>query len=263
MPKRLPITLGKEPLLEAVCELRVSPAVGGAFHTVMPGYLFAKFPGQVSALEQLPAAAIPEEIRAQEPELAYASVARVSWREYFVLIGPRSVAIACRLPYPKWPRFKTDALELFRSVLASSLIKGIDRYSVKYVNFFPSPDGRHGFTEMMDWSIQIGDFIVGNERIRLRVEVPVDDAVTVITIASPAQVAKPNEPEVQGGVVDVDTVCTYVTNDLGTFDRELEDRLDRIRLVNKQAFFDCLTDRAIDLMDPKYDDDQQLSRSVH
>lgn len=261
MSKPLPIRLGKEPLVEAVCELRVSPT--GALHSVLPGYLYATFREQVSSLEQLPAGAIPDAMRAQDPNLAFASVMRVTWRNYFVLIGPRSVAVACRLPYPGWQRFRADALELFRSVLQSALIRGIDRYSVKYVNFFPSPDAKRGFTGMMDWNLRIGPFPVGAEDTQVRVEIPDADLITVLTIASPAQVTPQNEPTKVGGVVDIDTICAHVTNDLVAFDSQLESRLDHIRRVNKQAFFDCLTQEAIDLMEPEYDNAEQLSRSLH
>jgi uncharacterized protein (TIGR04255 family) len=261
MPKPLPTKLGKEPLVEAVCELRVSPA--GALHTVLPGYLFAKFRDEIGATESLPAGMIPEVVRAQDPDLAYASIVRLEWRKYFVLIGSRSIAIACRLPYPKWPQFRTDALALFHSVLQSSLVRGIDRYSVKYVNFFPSADGKTGFTEMMDWSLRIGELTVARERTQLRVEVPSGDVVTVLTISSPAQVTGPHEPAKLGGVVDVDTVCNYVTNDVAAFDTELEVRLNHVRQINKQAFFDCLTQKSIDLMEPEYADTGQLSRPLH
>lgn len=261
MPKPLPTRLGKEPLVEAVCELRVSPT--GALHTVLPGYLFAMFRDEIGATEQLAAALIPEALRAQDPNLAYASVVRLEWRKYFVLIGSRSVAIACRLPYPKWPRFRADALALFHSVLQSSLVKGIDRYSVKYINFFPSADGKTGFTEMMDWSIRIGDLNLGQGSTQLRVEIPNQEVVTILTISSPAQVTRSDEPAKSGGVVDVDTICNHVTNDVAVFDSELEARLNHVRLINKQAFFDCLTQTAIDLMEPQYDDAEQLPRSLH
>lgn len=247
--------------MEAVCELRVSPT--GALHSVLPGHLYQTFREQVSGLETLPAGAIPDALRAQDPNLSFAPVVRVSWRNYFVLIGPRSVAIACRLPYPGWQQFRTDALELFRSVLVSSLIRGIDRYSVKYVNFFSSPDAAAGFTGMMDWSLRIGSFIVGTEATHVRVEIADGEVITVLTLASPAQVTIPSEPTKIGGVVDVDTVCAHVTNDLVAFDSELEARLDRIRHVNKQVFFDCLTQEAIDQMEPEYVDADQLSRSLH
>ena len=252
MPKLLPHRLGKEPLVEAVCELRVSPT--GALHSALPGILYAIFRDQVTGLEQLQAGAIPDAVRVLDPNLSHAPVVRVTWRKYFVLIGPRSVAIACRLPYPGWPQFKSDALELFRSAINSSLIRGIDRYSVKYVNFFSSPDAAHGFTGMMNWSLRLGEFVVGTEAIQVRVEMPDGDVITVVTVASPAQVAGPNEPMKIGGVLDVDTICSHVTNDLVAFDRELESRFDRIRLLNKQAFFDCLTQEAIDRMEPEYDD---------
>ncbi len=252
MPKPLPSKLGKEPIVEAVCELRVSPT--GALHTVLPGFLYATFRPDVGPPEQLPAGMIPEAMRAQDANLAYASIVRIPWRKYFVLIGARNVAIACRLPYPGWAQLRLDIHELFRTVIKSQLIRGVDRYSVKFTNFFPSSDGKQGNTEMLDWKVQFGEFVLDKETVQLRVEIPhAKDTVTIMTISSPAQYQPEGEPSRSGGVVDVDTVCAHVTNDLATFDAELEGRLDALRLTNKQAFFDCLTHASIKEMDPQYE----------
>lgn len=258
MPKPLPNKLGKEPIAEAVCELRVSPI--GPLHTLLAGYLYATFRGQVGPSEQLPAGMIPDVMRTQDPNLAYASVVRIPWRQYFVLIGARNVAIACRLPYPGWAKFRLDIHELFRTVIKSDLVKGVDRYSVKFINFFPSDDAKQGNTAMLDWKIQFGEFVLGKENVQLRVEVPNDkDMVTIVSITSPAQYQPEGEPASLGGVIDVDTVCAHVTNDLATFDSELEHRLDAIRITNKQAFFDCLTPDSIEAMEPTY----EPSRALH
>jgi len=252
MPKPLPSKLGKEPIVEAVCELRVSPT--GALHTVLPGYLYATFPGEVVTSKELPAGMIPEELRAQDTNLAYASLVRIHWRSYFVLIGARNVAIACRLPYPGWTQFRLDIHRLFRAVIQSGLIRGVDRYSVKFANFFPSADGKQGNTEMLDWNIQFGEFVLDKEHVQLRVEIPnAKDTVTIMTISSPAQYQPEGEPPRSGGVIDVDTVCAHVTNELGAFETELEARLDAIRLTNKQAFFDCLKPESIERMEPQYE----------
>lgn len=45
----------------------------------------------------------------------------------------------------------------------------------------------------------------------------------------------------------------HTTNDVGRFEIELADRLETIRVANKQVFFDCLTLDAIEAMEPKYD----------
>lgn len=252
MPKPLPSKLGKEPIVEAVCELRVSPT--GDLHTVLPGYLYASFRREVGPSEQLPASMIPEAMRAQDTNLAYASIVRIPWRNYFVLIGARNVAIGCRLPYPGWAQFRLDIHELFRTVIRSGLIRGVDRYSVKFINFFPSSDGEQGNTAMLDWTIRFGEFVLDKEHVQLRVEMPnTKDTLTIMTISSPAQYQPQGEPARSGGVIDVDTVCTHVTNDLATFDAELEGRLDGIRLANKRAFFDCLTLESINQMEPQYE----------
>lgn len=257
MPKPLPSKLGKEPIVEAVCELRVSPK--GALHTVLPGYLYAIFRGEVGPSEQLPAGMIPEAMRAQDDNLAYASIVRIPWRRYFVLIGARNIAISCRLPYPGWTQLRLDIHQLFRTVTGSGLIRGVDRYSVKFTNFFPSSDGKQGNTEMLDWKIQFGEFVLDKENVQLRVEMPsAKDTVTIMTVSSPAQYQPEGEPARSGGVIDVDTVCAHVTNDLATFDSELEGRLDAIRLTNKQAFFDCLTTESISEMEPQYESSPAL-----
>ncbi|MGH8759863.1 MAG: TIGR04255 family protein [Burkholderiales bacterium] len=253
MPKPLPVKLHKEPLVEAVCELRVSPAAG-ALHSVLPGYLFAKFPTEVGSLENLPASALPDVLRQQEPALAHAPLIRLTWRQYFILVGARQFSLACKLPYPGWQVFKADIILLFNELLQGGLVHGIDRYSMKYVNFFPSESGIAGATSMMDWQVRIGDFSLHEEPVQVRVEVPKEDLLTVITVASPARIARPDGTESVGGVVDVDTICRMSTNDVSAFASELADRLDKIRLVNKQAFFGCLSVEAINAMEPVYDE---------
>lgn len=264
MPKPLPQTLGKEPLIEAVCELRLSPA--SPLHNVLPGFLFAKLPAdQLGNLEQLPASMIPEPLRERDPNLAYASIVRLAWRDYYILVSARAVALACKMPYPKWPTFKSAALELFQLVLLSPFVKGVDRYSVKYVNFFPSADGKSGNTEMMDWTLKIGELpALGKSATQLRIEIPSPTGVvTALTIVSPAEVRRDGEPPKQGGIVDIDTICTHVTNDLKTFGNQLEKRLDDVRLINKQVFFDSLTEAAIGAMEPTYEEQQQLPTTLH
>lgn len=252
MPKPLPSKLGNEPLVEAICELYVKPADGVSLHSVLPGYLYAKFPHEVTSFEQLPASGLPDILRQQEPAFANAPLIRLVWRRYFILIGSRQIALACRLPYPGWTSFKDDILLLFGMLLGSDLAHGIERYSMKYVNFFPST-GEVGNTSMMDWKVRVGEFSLRSEAVQLRLEVPKDEFLTVVTVVSPASVKREGGLEQSGGVIDVDTICTVSIPDVAEFCTQLPDRLQKIRLANKQEFFDCLTPSAIQGLKPEYD----------
>jgi hypothetical protein len=81
VPKKLPVKLAKEPLLEAVCELRVESGV--ELHAVVPGLLYTKL-SNIRAIEQLPVSNVPAEVRASFPELSDAPLVRLSLDHYFI-----------------------------------------------------------------------------------------------------------------------------------------------------------------------------------
>jgi uncharacterized protein (TIGR04255 family) len=255
MPRPLPKKLGRSPLVEAVCELRLVPAV--PLHTGLPDYLTSRFPGETGAIETVSAAGPAD---GGSPR---ASAVRIAWRSYSVLVSARSVTLACGVPYAGWAKYRVDALELFHSVLLSSFFMGIERYSMKYIHFFASPDGRTGFTDMLDWDVRIGPFAAANPVIQVRVEIPQDDLVTVLSVASPAEVARFGESAKVGGIIDVDTICNHATGNIPRFGGELAARLDHMRRVNKRAFFDCLRSEAIDRLEPEYDAEAGPKRLLH
>lgn len=92
---KLPKILEREPLVEAVFEVRL----GGDPHMsdLLPGILFSQL-DQRPTIQRLPAAEIPQPIRASDPNLAFAPVIRLDWREFAISLGERNLVIGCKLP---------------------------------------------------------------------------------------------------------------------------------------------------------------------
>lgn len=251
MYKRLPKKLLQEPIVDAVCEIRVTTNVD--LHTVLPGVLFTQLSSRVERIEQLPANAIPEQLRLGQPELALAPMMKIHLGGYFVLVGARNVLVSPRLPYRGWEDYRRQILEVFRLLLKQSFVKGVERYSIKYMNLIERAELRDQFS-LLDWDIRIGSHRLDSHATAVRVEVHSDRFVTILQLATgiTAEIVEPRATK-QGCLVDVDTVCQSHMEDLASFGDSLEGNLNDLRRQNKAMFFDCLRDETIASLGPIYD----------
>ena len=82
--KKLPKTLDREPLVDAVFEVRL----GGDPHMsdLLPGVLFSLLDPKPT-IQRLPAAEIPQPFRASDPNLVFAPVIQLDWREFAISFG--------------------------------------------------------------------------------------------------------------------------------------------------------------------------------
>jgi uncharacterized protein (TIGR04255 family) len=108
----LPTKLEKEPLVDAVFEIRFAPRVPAS--SVIPGILFTRPETQPQQIERLPAADIPAEFRSREPSLRFQPVMRLHWDDNFlIMVGDTSLGLGCKMPYPGWRNFKPHILRRF------------------------------------------------------------------------------------------------------------------------------------------------------
>lgn len=250
MQKRLPIKLKKEPLVEAVCQLRVTGAT--ALNTFFPGLLLAQHEADVSEIEQLPAAMIPEPVRASQPDMAFTPLVKLKFKGVLVMIGERSLTVSNPAPYLGWAGFKTLICEVFTTLLSSNLIKRVERYSLKYTNVLKadeSPDSLDALT----WSPSIGILDLDKRATTLRTQTMTGEVVSIVTIAGAVVVQAAGQAPVQGSLIDIDTICQSNPQDAKSFTGSMSEELDEIRRINKEAFFECLTKEAIDELGPIYE----------
>ncbi|MHB1052005.1 MAG: TIGR04255 family protein [Thiobacillus sp.] len=249
--RKLPRRLGREPLVDAVFEIRFATASPAA--NIIPGILFGRLGAGKTPLkiERLAAAQIPESIRKADPALRYSPLLSLDWGQFNILVGDENVALSCKLPYPRWVAFKEAIMQVVREIAESGVIQGIDRYSMKYVDMLPlAALGQQ--VSALNWNVSLGNHQLTQEIANLRIEIPREEFLHLVTIQTGAFVVLSDQKQ-EGVVVDVDTVCKVLAADVPGFVDELAGRLDRIHLANKTMFFECITPETEQLLEPEYE----------
>lgn len=246
---KLPKTLDREPLVDAVFEVRM----GGApqLADLLPGALFGQLTPKPK-LQRLPAAGIPQPIRDQEPNLAFSPVSRLDWGEFTISFGDRNLVIACKLPYPKWPAFKEAILGIVEKVAQVGIAGPVERYSVKYVNLIQAPTLAEQIAKI-NMAVRVGDVEAKDDHFSVQVHRNEGDTLHIMSVVTGAQGAMPDGKTVFGAVVDIDSIRTAHFSDFGAFAAQLEPAVESLRQANKTKFFSCLTEATINEMGPKYD----------
>ena len=246
MTKKLPIKLNKEPLLEALLEVRFSSELPAS--AVLPGLLFSKLDGS-KTIEQLTVAQIPIAIRDADPNLRFAPVSRLIWKQFHINIGDRSISIACQSSnYPGWIEFKKSIMEVMEILRETAIIKSVERYSVKYVNIIPS-DNIEEQVSMINFSIKLANHQLVKEAFQLRIEIHEENLINVVSVLSSAEVVLPNNTIKKGIIIDIDTIFIIDNKPLDAIFESFENT----RRINKIKFFDCLNQCAIDSLEPIYE----------
>lgn len=245
---QLPSRLGKEPLIDAIFEIRFDTDISAA--EIMPGYLHAKLGGDVK-IERLPVSQLPHEVRQKDPNLLSQPLVRITWGNQLLMVGDRSLGVACLLPYPGWAKFREVILRVVGLLAESGIARSVERYSLKYVDMLSLQPG----DVVSDWvslNVSVGDTVLKAQPFQFHMEIATGDYFHGLLVGSPAQALGIDGVVRQGMVISVDTVAVGAMPDLASLIGQLPKRIDEIHASNKQMFFDCLTDNAIRKLEPEY-----------
>jgi uncharacterized protein (TIGR04255 family) len=245
---QLPTRLGKEPIVDAVFEVRFRGTLPGPSN-VLPGFLYSKLGSSVRKVEELPAAQIPAAIRASDPNLANAPLTRIHWGAFFILVGDSVLTLSCSIPYPRWQAFRQAIVELYGHLADLPFITQVDRWSMKYVDLFDFPDPLN----FLRLGIQIGDQKLSRENFQLRVELPRGDKMHVIQAISSANAQLMNGEFRSGSMLDVDTIFAGSPLPKDAFISRLPDLADDLHRANKELFFECLSEAGLRHLEPSYE----------
>jgi uncharacterized protein (TIGR04255 family) len=247
--RTLPKILEREPLVDAVFEVRL----GGDPHMseLLPGILFGQLDPRPT-IQRLPAAEIPQPIRESDPNLVFAPVIRLDWREFTISFGERNLVIGCKLPYPKWPRFKEAILDIVGKVARVGIAGPVERYSLKYVNLIQAPTIADQIKKI-NMAVRVGEVEVNDDHLSVQVHRNDGDTLHIMSVVTGAEGQLADGKMVYGAVVDIDSIRVVKFYDFGAFASELEFAVVTLRLANKIKFFSCLTEATVNEMGPKYE----------
>ena len=245
---RLPKKLKKEPLVDAIFEIRFSSKIPAS--SVLPG-LFDPLMLAERNVERLPVADVPISLRHADSNLRYAPVVRLGLDKFFLLISDFGVALACKMPYVGWDAFKAKILEVMLLLKSKNVVESLERYSFKYVDLIEGANLRDLISQIAI-GIEIGRHPIKSEPFSLRVEMLRDDLLHIVQVIAPVSLMTPSGQR-NGAIVDIDVICNNVIPDFSVFENHLPGALEVIHQAAKQMFFDCLMPETITRLEPVYD----------
>lgn len=244
---QLPKVLEREPLVDALFEVRLSGTANLA--DIIPGILFHKLNPKPN-LQRLPAAEIPQPMRAKDPSFRYVPTQRLDWDEYVIAVGDQNIVISCKLPYPKWPNFK-EKIHYILGILVGDIVGGVERFSVKYVNLIEARTFEEQISKI-DLRIQIGSLDVVGDHVNMKVHHVEDGVVHILSVINGASGKLPDGREAHGVIVDIDSIQNVKVDSFEEFVAGLEAPLESLRQANKVKFFGCLKEETVEELGPIY-----------
>ena len=250
MPQeKLPTVLEREPLVDAIFEVRLE---GTPFLAdILPGFLLHELK-PTPTINRLPPAEIPQPMRANNPGLQFAPIQRLDYRDYFISVGDRNIVTSCKLPYPKWPQFKAVILDVIQKIKKVGIVEKVERFSIKYINIISAPTHAEQAAKI-NMAITLGPVEVNDDQVNLQVHQKEENIVHILSVITGASAKLQNGNEVFGAVVDIDSICNIVPMEFSIFADDLEPHLEQLKLANKAKFFGCLKKETIEEMGPIYE----------
>ncbi len=247
--QRLPKKLKKEPLIDAVFEIRFTSAfpAGG----ILPGFLFGKLDGN-KTIEQLPVAQLPQSLRDTDPNLQFAPLSRLDWKQFYINVGDRSVSIGFKHPYPGWDSFKSAITQVMEALKDPGIVTSVERYALKYIDLLPATSLREQVA-FVNFDVTLAGHKLEEEAFQLRLEIPKDGFIHAVQVVSSATVTLHNGETRQGLIVDVDTIANQNSISFDDLLNDFSEKLETIHQANKKIFFDCLKPQTIIALEPEYE----------
>jgi uncharacterized protein (TIGR04255 family) len=242
----IPVRLKKEPLLEAVWEIRFRRAKPSVFE-LLPGLIYQAQSGKYPRSVRLPAADIPSAVTEVDASLRYLPKIRLEGDNYAVQVGEHAVSLSCRRPYAGWESFSKEIRTLVDLFRGTGLIEQLERFSLKYVDLIAlnePPD-----LGCLDVEVKLGRYQISTRPIHLRSELREEDLIHIIQIVSPARVVLPGGEKLAGVLLDIDTICPLEEGESWDV---LENRLEGVHAASKRMFFGLLTAETLRALEPEY-----------
>jgi uncharacterized protein (TIGR04255 family) len=250
MDKPIPQRLRREPLVEAVWQVRFVPGPGQWLGDVLPGLLFGLLGlnGRGYQLQRLPLADMPSIVANQDPALRHAVKYRIESPSEPLLyqVGDRVLTLNCRRPYVGWTRFKASISELVARLQDSGMLPPPESQSLRYIDLLTLDEPPT--LEGLRLNLGVGDHAVHRHPVQVRVEMNDGDCTHVLQVATPATATIDQGPSV-GTLIDLETVATASPGDW----QAVVDGLEPLHTASKTLFFrQILTPAMIARLDPEY-----------
>lgn len=251
MENNIPLRLRKEPMIEAVWEIRFAstkPSVAD----LLPGIMFQDLREKYPNITRLPAADIPALIAESDPKLRYVPKIRLEGGNEAVQIGEHVVSLNCRRPYSGWKLFSESIRAVVKTLSDTGLIDRLERFSLRYVNLIELHQPPS--LSCLNLEMKMGGYEMDTRPVQLRTEIKEGDLIHIVQIGSPAEASIPGESgRHRGLLLDIDSIRQMRENESWP---DIESQLDGVHLSSKKMFFGLLTPETTDKLGAEYEEGQ-------
>lgn len=248
MTGQLPTRLTTQPIIDAIVEIRFTASVDASL--LLPGLLAQRL-GRSVKVERLPLADLPEEIRFQQ-DLKYQPLIRILADGFIYLVGSHSFCVGCQLPYPGWSAFKEKIVSGFAILNDAKIVDAVERHSIKYIDLLELGDPAQ-LSEYLNLTVDVAGISATNCPIGLNVSIQDDECYQLLHIAAPVDVEIIGGMKKRGTMIHVDTISKASPMSFAEFYSSLEDRFDKLHLINKRQFFGLLKSKAMEQLGAIYE----------
>lgn len=242
METRLPLSVEKCPIIDALVELRFIAKVNpNAVFGLIYGALLHDYPGQIV---NLPIMQLPEAVRNSDPTLRFKPLYRLINKDVIIQIGPDVLSISSPLPYIGWNLFKSHVIHIIELVNSKSIICSVIRLGHRYINFF---DGDMLPNITMQFKMTEG-YRLQNLQISTQVKDSSFENTVQFSNSSIMNLNQPNERK--GSIIDIDTFKDYSGN---SFLADIDGEIEAAHQCEKTLFLSLLKKSFIETLKPQYD----------
>lgn len=250
LTQRMPTKLEREPLIDAVFEMRFN--ANGPASSILPGLIYSGLAG-ARTMENMPVMSLPKEMRERDENLRYAPLVRIGWGEFWLFVGDNVFSVASKLPYTGWSKLRDAVLESFGLVCRSGLLTSVTRYSTKYVDLISAESGIK-LEDIFSFSLSIGGHEAGFNDFQVRADISDQGLTHIIGLVANASTQLIDQPApITGAIVDIDSYENLENESPEAFLAALSDRAEVIHSANKKLFFNCLSQKTLEWLEPKYE----------
>lgn len=242
--QKTPVRLQKDPIIEAVFELRFQSA-NQALSDLLPGMLFIDLKEQFPTIGRMPISELPREVQEQTPDLRYQPRYQLAGEEFVLLLGDHSLVVSSPRPYAGWGSFRAIILKVLTLLDNTKLISVIERYSLKYVNLLEAEDLKSQFAAI-NLSAQMGKYPLTDYPSQFKAEITEENFVNLIEIIPNTKVKTNKSERLQGLLLSVDTI----QNNPKDFWKNVGALIDQAHNTEKRFFFGILTEETIEKFGP-------------
>ncbi len=247
--KQLPKRLGKEPLLEAVWELRFAGDVstGQELPGLLLGKLRADYPG--ARIELRPLANVPPEFRNSQYQMRYGATHALPCGEFTILTGDNVVAVSMVKPYPGWDTFRKRISTLADWLNKAGVIRKPTAFSIRYVDFFAGSPAET--LNLLAAEIRMGEFKPTSGELQLQMGVVLNEFQGSIQVLNPVTLPGGSNPLEKTGMV-TDIVVNAALRDPENAWNDIKSNLNPAKEACHRLFFNLLKPETIKSLDPIY-----------